>query len=305
MREWRFLKPADLQKLKNLLFAARLIVEGAYAGRHRSPYKGRSPEFVDYRQYNPGDDMRSVDWKACARTDRLFVKLFQKETDLNCHLLVDTSASMDFGGVRDHWFSSGAGVSKHQYACMLAAALSFLMIKQGDKVSIGMFDEQLGPCLPAGGTFGHLYKILHTLETSRPRHGTSVARSLDRAASLCRRRGLLVVISDFLDEPAAIFNALARYRHRHFEVILFHVLHPCERRLPEVGASQFVDSETGASITAHPAEVSAMYQEQMEAFLGAIQRLASRRNIGHHILCTDTPYHEALEHYILRRNAMT
>src|SRR6266508_2376671 len=246
--DWKFLHPKNLKALKNLLFAARIIVEGTYTGRHKSPYRGSSPEFVDYREYNPGDEIRSIDWKAYARTDRYFIRLFEKETDLNCYLLVDKSASMGYGGAAYKGVLPTSEVSKLDYACYLAAALASLMVKPGDKVSLALFDTKLERQIPPGGTFPHLYEILNTLEREKAGQRTSISRILQEAYPLYKRRGLLIVISDFLDEPEEIFRALNRYRHRHFEIILFHVLHQYEYELPPLDRVKFVDAETGETI---------------------------------------------------------
>src|SRR5206468_1362616 len=163
-REWTYLRPKDLKALNNLLFAARIIVEGVHSGRHKSPYRGSSPEFVDYREYNPGDEIRTIDWKAYARTDRYFIKLFEKETDMNCYVLVDKSASMSYGGQAYRNLLPAQDVSKLDYAYYLTAALAYLMVQQGDKVSVSLFDTRLAQHIRPGGTFPHLYEILHTLE---------------------------------------------------------------------------------------------------------------------------------------------
>src|SRR6266508_1280269 len=198
--DWKFLHPKNLKALKNLLFAARIIVEGTYTGRHKSPYRGSSPEFVDY------------------------------------------------GGAAYKGVLPTSEVSKLDYACYLAAALAYLMVKQGDKVSLALFDTKLERQIPPGGTFPHLYEILNTLEREKAGQRTSISRILQEAYPLYKRRGLLIVISDFLDEPEEIFRALNRYRHRHFEIILFHVLHQYEYELPPLDRVKFVDAETGETI---------------------------------------------------------
>ena len=302
-RDWKYLTPAELKKLKNLFFAARIIVEGAYSGKHKSSYKGSSPEFVDYREYNPGDEIRTIDWKAYAKTDRYFIKLFEKETDMNCYVLLDRSASMAYGGKSENSFFPEPEDSKLDYAFYLAAALIYLMVKQGDKVSLTLFDEKVRAHVPPGGTFPHLYKILSILEKQKAGGKTSVARVLRDAFPLCQRKGLIILISDLLDEPSEIFSALNMYRHRNFEIILMHVLHKYEYRLPPLDNVKFIDSETGESISSKPSEIREVYDAEIREYIRTIASYASARKIDYHLITTDTPYSVALQKYLLRRGS--
>ncbi|GMW01849.1 MAG: hypothetical protein AMXMBFR84_29860 [Candidatus Hydrogenedentota bacterium] len=303
-KTWKYLSPADLRKFKNLLFAARIIVEGAFSGRHKSPYKGSASEFIDYRQYFPGDEMRTIDWKAYARTDRFFIKLFQTETDMNTYLLVDRSASMAYGGPAFKNILPNPGVSKLEYACYLAAALTFCMVKQGDRVGMTVFDDRVSAHIPPGGTFGHLYKVLTLLEKLRPGRKTSISKALRDMFPMFKRRGLLIVISDFIDDPAEVFRALNMYRHRRFEVILFHVLHAHEFELPPLDSIHFVDAEDGQSITASPKEIQAAYAAEMKSFVDTMRSMARARNMEYNFLNTETPYHAAMQKYLMYRSAV-
>ena len=301
---WRYLCAKDLKKFRNLLFSARLIVEGAYSGRHRSPYKGAAQEFVDYREYHPGDEIRSIDWRAYARTDRYFVKLFEKDCDLNCYILMDRSASMGFGGEDYKRVLPDAGVSKIEYASYLAAALGYLMVKQGDKVGLSTFDRKVTDHLATGGTFGHLYKMLNILEKQRVGRDTDVSKVLREIAPLLGRRGLLVVISDFIDDSDEVFRALDLYRHRRFEVVLFHVFHQYERELPPLASVNFIDSESGERITSRPADIERGYEKQISEFIDGMAAHARARNIDYNCVTTDTPYSETLYKYLLRRSRL-
>jgi uncharacterized protein (DUF58 family) len=300
---WKYLRPKELKALKNLLFAARIIVEGIYSGRHKSPYRGSSPEFVDYREYNPGDEIRSIDWKAYARTDRYFIRLFEKETDMNCYLLVDKSASMAYGGAAYKDVLPSGEVSKLDYACFLAAALAYLMVKQGDKVGLALFDTKLGKQIPPGGTFPHLYELLNRLEREKAGQRTSISRVLQEAYPLYKRRGLLIVISDFLDEPEEIFRALNRYRHRRFEIILFQVLHQYEYELPPLDRARFVDAETGETIASRPADIRESYNKEMGRFVQTLSACARARNIDYNLVTTEMPYSDVLRKYLLSRSS--
>jgi len=303
-RSWKYLSPEELRSLKNLFFAARVIVEGAYAGRHKSPYRGSAAEFVDYREYYPGDEIRSIDWKAFARTDRYYVKLFERETDMNCHLLVDRSASMGYGGKEFNAFFPTKELSKLEYASYLAAALAYLMVKQGDRVSLTLFDERVTTLVPSGSTFPHLYSILNALEMARSGRKTSVARVLQDTYAMHRRRGLLVIISDFLDEPEAIFKALDMYRHRKFEIILFHVLHRYEVDLPPLDSVNFIDAETGETISSRPGDIARSYKRELDGFVATMAASAMARNIDYNFINTTTPYHDVLQKYLLRRGTL-
>lgn len=302
--QWKYLSPRELKKLKNLLFAAKGIVEGLYSGRHKSPYKGSSPEFVDYREYSPGDEIRTIDWKALARADKYFVKLFEKETDMNCYILLDTSASMGYGGEDSHAYFSSEEISKLDYASFLAASLAFLMVKQGDKVTATFFDEKVNTHIPAGGTFPHLYQILHALEKQKSGRSTSVSRVLREAYPLYSRKGLLILISDLLDDPVEIFRALNMYRHGNFEIILFHILHRYEYRLPSIDSVNFVDAETAEAITVRPSEIEQSYNNEIQRFISTVSSYAKARNIDYNFINTETPYGVAVEKYLLRRSSM-
>ena len=297
----KYLRPPDLRQLKNLLFAARAIVEGAYTGRHKSPFKGSAQEFTDYREYHPGDEIRSIDWKAYARTDRYIIKLFEKETDMTCYLLVDSSASMDYGGADYDRFFPGRHLSKFEYACYLAAALAYLAVRQGDKVGLTLFDERVKHHLPPGGTFSHLYHILNLLENNQVGAKTSIAQVLQQAFGLIKRRGLLVLISDLLDEPEEIFRALNRYRHHHIDILLLHVLHQYELQLPPMPNARFIDAESGAELTSVPAEINQSYNQEIRHYLRTLAAMSAARRIDYELITTETPYQVVLQNCLQRR----
>ncbi|MCA9417344.1 MAG: DUF58 domain-containing protein [Candidatus Omnitrophica bacterium] len=302
-KEFRYHDPQSLRGFKNLLFVAKTLVEGQYAGKHKSPFRGSAPEFVDYRAYNPGDELRTIDWKAFARTDRHYIKLFEKETDMNCYLLLDTSASMNFGSKFSQNFSTRLDVSKIEYASYLTAALAYLMVKQGDKVGLTRFSNRIESHVPASGTYSHLYSILDSLEKGPAGRTTSVAEALRKSFGLFKRRGLLIVISDFLDDPEEIFKALNLFLHRRFEIILFQVLHDLELELPSVANANFIDVENGDRITCIPGDIQEGYDERLGEFLRTLAKLSRSRGIDYHLLNTQTPYQRVLQKYLLKRSA--
>jgi uncharacterized protein (DUF58 family) len=298
---WQLLQPVALARLQNLLFAAKVIVEGAFAGRHRSPYKGSAAEFIDYREYNPGDEIRTIDWKAYARSDRHYIKLFQTETDMNAYMLVDCSASMGYGGPAYKRLLGADTVSKLDYAKHLAAAMAFLLIRQGDRVGLTIFDNKIQAHRPPGGTFPHLYTLLDALDGQAIGKQTSLSGALRTAYSVIKRRGLLIVISDFLDDVDEVVTALNMYRHRGFEVLLFHVMHPYERELPPMDSINFVDAESGAMMTSKSADIAEGYKAQIEGFIDALRSAARARGISHRLVLTDEPYSDVLRDYLFRR----
>ncbi len=298
---WQLLEPSALANLQNLLFASRVIVEGAFAGRHRSPYKGSAAEFIDYREYNPGDEIRTIDWKAYARSDRYFVKLFQTETDMNGYLLVDCSASMGYGGAAYQRLFGKDTVSKLDYAKHLAAAIAFLLVQQGDRVGLTLFDDRIRTHLSPGGTFPHLYTLLDGMAKQELGNQTSLSGTLRDAFSLIKRRGLLIVVSDFLDDVEEVIQALNMYRHRNFHVLLFHVMHPYERRLPPLDSINFVDSETGAMMTSRSGDIAEAYAAEVDAFIQHLRSAAVARGIEYRTVSTDEPYSDVLREFLLSR----
>lgn len=298
-REWRYLQPRELDGLKNLLFEARRIVEGVYAGRHRSPFKGSTLEFADYRQYYPGDDVRTVDWKVFARTDRYFIRRFEQDTNLACSILLDASGSMAYRGAGQ---AGRTRQSKFDYAAHLCAALAFLILRQGDSAGLTLFDQSVRSHIPPSGRFPHLYTILQSLENTKPGRRTSLAASLRKTHSLVRRRGLLVIVSDLLDDPETVLKSLALFTHRGFEILVFHILHEDEVRLPPIDSANFFDAESGGELTCAPEDLRQGYTERIEAFRDDWMRRARSRGIGYQFVTTDTPYAAALEHYLVRRN---
>lgn len=322
----RYLRPQDLRRFENFQFAAKMVVEGFYSGRHRSPFHDRSAEFSDYRPYVPGDEIRSLDWRAYARTDRDYIKLFRKETDMRCHVLLDTSRSMAF---RDEagliaqttprptlWdrfrrksntpaemvpMPPTAALSKFEYSAYLAAGLCYLMIQQGDKASLALGAAALHTYLPPGGTITHLFGMLSHLERTQPEGETALAVAVRNLFALTRRRGLLVVISDFLEEPDPLFDALAMYTHRGWQILLLHVLTETELNLPGNGPQNYLDAESPLRLNADPESLRAAYQSELQAWLQTLETHSKACGIHYARMTTATPYDQALERYLTAR----
>lgn len=298
----KYLNADYLRYLESFYLSSRVTVEGAYSGKHTSPLKGHAQEFTDYRKYYPGDSIKTIDWKVYARSDRYVIKLSELETIMTCYLMVDSSASMAFGGQWHEKYFGSDDMSKFDYACYLAAAMSYLTIKQGDKVGLTLFDSNIKYHIPAGSTYSHLYKILNQLEKNKVGQSTSVAKVLRESFPLFKRKGILVLISDMLDDPDEIFGALDMYLHKNFEVVLFHVLHKHELELPNIPSVNFIDAETRQRVTSIPADIRKSYSKHFNEFIDSIASTAQSRKIDYQLFSTETPYQLALQNYIAGRS---
>jgi uncharacterized protein (DUF58 family) len=287
-----YLTPATLARLGSLELKARTIVEGFLTGLHRSPFKGFSVEFAEYRQYFHGDDLATLDWKVFARTDRYFIKKYEEETNLDCHILLDVSASMGYG--------SGE-VTKLQYASYLAAALSYLMHRQRDAVGLIAFDDAIRKMLAPSARGGHLSALLITLDRLALGKRTNVAKPLNDLAEAIHKRGLVVLISDLLDDPERVLEGLKHFRYRGTEVIVFHVLDPAELRFPFEQTARFRDVETRDEVLAVPAAVRDDYLKAMNELRERYHRELRLVGIDYVLLDTSVPLDTALMAYLMTR----
>jgi uncharacterized protein (DUF58 family) len=290
--ELRFLDPAVLARLGTLELKARTVVEGFLTGLHRSPYKGFSVEFAEYRQYMPGDDLSSIDWKVYARSDRYYVKKFEEETNLDCYLLLDVSASMGYGA---------RGVTKIAYASMLAASLAYLMNRQRDAVGLTTFDDSIVSMMRPGARPGHLRSILLTLDRMQLGRNTDVSKPLHMLADAIAKRGMVVLISDLLDDPARVVDGLRHFRFRGTDVIVFHVMDPDELTFPFERATRFRDLERGDELMAVPSVVRAEYLEALNSALEVYKRELGSAGIDYRLVNTAEPLEFALMSYLSTR----
>lgn len=290
----RFLDPEALSRLDSMELIARLVVEGFIAGLHRSPFHGFSVEFSEYRPYNPGDSVGRIDWKVYAKTDRHYIKLFEEETNLRATLLLDGSRSMDFAG-------DAGRVSKFRYASMLAAGLAYLLIHQQDAVGLVTFDEKIRLVLPARSVRRHLYDLLTAIEQQRPGGLTDVGATLHRAAEMVKRRGLVILISDLLDEPEHVLAGLKHFRHRGHEVLVFHVLDPLERDLDLRREVRLEDLETGELLRTQPWFIRREMGERVTAWIHRLESECREHRIDYVPLTTDLPFDVALRRVLDRR----
>lgn len=290
----RFLDPEALSRLDSMELIARLVVEGFIAGLHRSPFHGFSVEFSEYRPYNPSDSVSRIDWKVYAKTDRHYIKLFEEETNLRATLLLDGSRSMDFAG-------DAGRVSKFRYASMLAAGLAYLLIHQQDAVGLVTFDEKIRLVLPARSVRRHLYDLLTAIEQQRPGGLTDVGATLHRAAEMVKRRGLVILISDLLDEPEHVLAGLKHFRHRGHEVLVFHVLDPLERDLDLRREVRLEDLETGELLRTQPWFIRREMGERVTAWIHRLESECREHRIDYVPLTTDLPFDVALRRVLDRR----
>ncbi len=290
---YKFLKPEAVARLKNLSLTARSVVEGFISGLHKSPYRGFSVEFAEHREYTPGDNIRYLDWQALGRTDRLYIKQFEEETNLRSTILLDTSASMGY--------SSKGGVSKLEYGCFLAAALGYLMVKQQDSVGLVTFDNEIRNNIPPRGSETHLNVLLRRLEEVRPGEVTKVGGIFHRLAETLKRRGLIIIISDLYDDPKEVMRGLRHFRHKRHEVILFHLFDRSELDFPFDRLTQFIDLETDERLQVDPKYVRDEYLAQIEAFINGYRRECSEGHIEYVVTDTSMPYEKMLTEYLGRR----
>ena len=293
-RDLRFLDPAIIAKLGTMELKARTVVEGFLSGLHRSPYKGFSVEFAEYRQYFPGDDLSTLDWKVYARSDRHYVKKFEEETNLECHLLLDVSASMAYRGA--------APMTKMEYGSVLAAALAFLMHRQRDATGLIAFDHRIVFRLPASARPGHLNSLLLGLERIEPGKRSNVGRPLHQLAEALLKRSLVVLITDLLDEPEPIIKGLRHLKFCGTDVIVFQLLDPHELTFPFKGSAKFKDLESDQEIVADPSDIRTAYLRELAGLTLQYDRALRGSGIDYVQIDTSQPLDFALLAYLAARS---
>jgi len=284
--------PVFFSRLESIELRARSVVEGSMHGLHRSPYLGMSVEFSSHREYAPGDDLRHLNWKLYARHDRLYVKEYDADTNLNLYLMIDASASMG---------CANAGRSKLHYAATLAAGLAHLAISQRDAVGLTLYADEVIAHLPPKARARQLEEILATIATCTLKAAPGTAKALHLAAAMARRRGLVVVISDLFGEPEAIAGGLDHLRYLNHEVVLFHLMDPTERDLAVDGNIRFRDLETGETLTTQAEGVRDAYRKAVNDWLDAVEVECRKRSIDRVELVTTDPPDRAVLGYLIKR----
>jgi uncharacterized protein (DUF58 family) len=290
-----FLDPSVVARLGTLELRARTIVEGFLSGLHRSPFKGFSVEFAEYRQYIHGDDLATIDWKVYARSDRYYVKKFEEETNLDCHLLMDVSGSMGYGA---------GPFTKFDYGLTLAAAIAYLMNRQRDAVGLMAFDQRIVEMVQASARPGHLRALLVALDRLRLGQAGEASKPLHQLADSLGKRGLVVLISDLLDDPDAVIRGLKHFQFRGIDVIVFHVLDRDEIEFPFEGPTRFEDLETSEEVVARPELVRGHYLEAMGRLIERYRRDLGAAGIDYRLLKTTDPLELALLSYLSTRARM-
>ena len=273
-------------------FVARMVVEGFMTGLHKSPYQGFNVEFAEHRQYMPGDDIRHIDWRVYGKSDRHYVKKFEEETNLKAYLLVDISRSMTY---------SGDGVSKLDYARYLAASLSYLMLRQRDTVGVATIGAGITDYVPPRGSPAHLRAIMDVLERVEPEPDTQLARALHELSTRLVRRGLIVVLSDLLDEPDEVLRALRLLRHRKHDVVVFHIMTEAELTFPFREPTIFRDIESGETLAAQPSQLRSSYPDAVQEFVERYRTGCAAHGMDYRLMSTATPFDDALFDYLSRR----
>lgn len=295
-RGYRYLDPSTLARVKNLSLVARGVVEGFITGLHSSPYKGFSVEFAEHRKYSPGDNLRHLDWRILGRTDRLYIKQYEEETNLRAQILLDASASMAYG--------EPPGITKLQYASYLTAVLAYLMMRQQDAVGMTSFDTEVRLDMPARGSPRHFDEMMNHLEAIQPGRATNLGATLNRLADRFKRRCLIILISDLYDEPEAVDRALRHFRHKRHEVIVFHVLDHAEIDFPFRDTASFVDMESGERIQVDPAYVRDDYRRRIEEFIDRYRHICADCQFDYVLADTSTPLDSMLARYLEKRSRL-
>lgn len=296
----KYLDPKTLDRIRRLDVRARLVVEGFLTGQHQSPYHGFAVEFATHREYAPGDDIRHIDWKVWSKTDRLYIKEYEEETNLRCTILLDASKSMGYGGQPSPG-GAAAAWSKFDYAATAAASLTYLLQQQQDGVGLITFDTKVRRHLPPSAHPTHLKLMLHELEQTRPDSHTDVSRVFPELAAQIRRRGMIVLLSDlFLDLPT-LAQSLREFRLRRHEVIVFQVLHEDELTFPFQDNTLFRGMEEEVQLHTEPRALRRAYLESIERFLADVRKTCASAGIDYVLMNTKDPLDAVLSSYLTFR----
>lgn len=281
-----YLDLARMEVLRRVRLRPRGASEGSFSGPHKSRYRGTAVEFADYRDYVEGDDIRLVDWKVFARTDKYYVRLYEAERNLLSYVVVDKSGSMEFGG------EMVKTESKLGYACRLAAALAYLVVREGDEAGLSLADIAIHTHVQPRASWPHLTRILETLSQAQAEGQTDLGTCIEEVYARVVRRGVLIILSDFLDPSPKLWTAIDLFRKSHFDVMLFHVVHPEELELPDVPSARFLEPEGGRGrFSVEPDVVREIYRQRFHSFLAEVHGNAKTRGCDWYLARTDAdPY---------------
>jgi uncharacterized protein (DUF58 family) len=291
-----FIDSSMLARLASLPVDARVAMTGNMAGRHRSPHRGSSVEFAEYRKYVPGDDTRRLDWKAFARSDRFYIKEYEADTNLRAIFVVDASGSMDF---------QSDGESKFEFARRIAASLAYLLVNQGDAAGISVCAEKIQLEIPPSRRPAHLERIFSALDSIAPSGETGLADALHAIASKAPRRSFVVILSDLLTDTAPLSNALRHLQQQKHDVSVFHVMDPAEMHFDFERPHRFVDMENNHSIVAEPELIAEEYQIALDTFLKSVRLECAEARCDYRLVTTNTPVESLLREFLTARNLRT
>ncbi len=291
-----YLDPAVIAKIKSLELKAKLVVEGFKVGLHKSPYHGFSVEFSQYRPYIQGDSIRNIDWNVFGKTEKYFIKQFEEETNLISHICVDTSKSMQF--------KNKGSVSKMEYAVTLASSLLYIMQQQQDAAGLVLFSDKIDKYFPPKANRIYMRTLLRQLASISPANKTETSRPLTATAQKIKKRGLVIIISDLLDDPDKIISSLKQFYYKKNEVIVFQILDPIERSFAFNKDANFVDMETGEEIITQPHQIKASYQSAFNEYLAKIKTGCLNYGMEYNLIETDKPFDKALISYFNKRKKL-
>lgn len=291
----RFLDPTTVARISRLDLRARYVVEGFISGMHRSPFFGHSVEFVQHRDYSPGDDIRHLDWKVWSKTDKFYIKQFEEETNLRCTLVMDVSNSMHYGRTK---------MNKYEYGCTVAACLGYMLLRQQDSVGLITFDEDVRQVIPARSQNTHIDAICKAMDVSRPRDKTDIEKILRRVAESAPAKSMIIVISDLLVDREPLFRGLEMLRHNRHDVLLFHIMDQDELTFPFSGTTRFEGMEEMVHVLCEPRSLRDAYLEVLEEYLVEVRRGAARKAIDYMLVSTAEYLDAVLSKFLHHREAM-
>ena len=284
--------PVTLSKIATMELRARLVVDGVLSGIHKSPFKGSSIEFLEHKEYSPGNEIKHIDWKVHARTDKYYIKQFEEETNLKCYIFLDTSGSMGY---------KSTGISKLEYAATLAASLSYLLLNQSDLVGLISFGDKVMQYIPPRSRITHLHVLLNALTELKTSGKSNISGILNEFVEKIGRRSLIVIISDFLDDTQKIIHQLKYFQVKKNEIILFHILDPYELTFPFETTTYFESMEDNRRILAEPKSIKERYLAELNRYLEQFKHFCFENRIDYWLINTTTPLDEALVKFLVRR----
>ncbi|GAN34434.1 MAG: DUF58 domain-containing protein [Candidatus Brocadia sp. AMX2] len=284
--------PVTLSKITNMELRAKLLVDGVLSGIHKSPYKGSSIEFLEHKEYSPGNEIKHIDWKVLAKTDRYYIKQFEEETNLKCYIFIDSSGSMGY---------KSTGISKFEYAATLAASLAYLLLKQSDLVGLISFSDKALQYIPPRSRLTHLHVLLNALTELKTAGRSDTSAILNEFVEKIGRRSLIIIISDFFDDTKKIIHQLKYFLFKKNEVILFHILDPYELTFPFETITFFESMEDERRILADPKSMKDQYLSEINHFIEQFRQSCFENQIDYWLIDSSTPLDQALIKFLARR----